>query len=128
MQDILKCLFCPTCKSCWTIASHDYLHLFPVCLERRTSEVAQTSSREAPKHVPPGDDRARHRSPPFLSLCGLQIPGRRLCLPQGGMSWQHLISPSSNEEIKNGLYIVHLNPDPHQNLIELHSIAFALFL
>lgn len=68
-----------------SIVSHVSLHLFPVHSERRASQVAQTGSREAPKHVPPGNGRRRHRSSPFLSLCGFQIPGRRLGLPQGGM-------------------------------------------
>lgn len=53
--------------------------------DRRTSQVAEKGSRKAPKYVPPGNDGTRHRPSSLLSLCGLQIPGRGLRLPQGGM-------------------------------------------
>lgn len=52
--------------------------------DRRAPDVAEKGSRKAPKHVPPGDDGRRHRPSPLLSLCGLQIPGGRVGLPQGG--------------------------------------------
>lgn len=62
-----------------------FLWLSLIQSDRRTSQVAKKGSRTAPKPVPPGNDRTRHRPSSLLSVCGLQIPGRRLCLPQGGM-------------------------------------------
>lgn len=55
--------------------------------ERRASQVAQAGGRKTPKLVPFGNDRTGHRSPPFLPLCGFQIPRRGFTLPEGGMSF-----------------------------------------
>lgn len=75
----------PACRWSSSIVSHVSLYLFPVHSERRASQVAQTGSSESPKPVPPGNDGRWYRSSPFLSICGFQIPGWRLSLPQGGM-------------------------------------------
>lgn len=70
------------------------LHLCLLCSEGRTAEVAQSGGREAPEHVPHGDDGPRDRPSPLLSLRGVQVPGRRFCLPQGGMSQGHSPTPT----------------------------------
>lgn len=72
------------------LAAHSFffftVHLLLLCPERRTYEAAQSCCREAPEHVPHGDDGPGDRPPPLLSLRGLQVPGRGFCLPQGGTS------------------------------------------
>lgn len=77
---------------------------FPFHPERRASQVAQAGGREAPKHVPPGDDRPRHRPSPFLSVRGVQVPGRRLAFPQRGTTCgaQILKNPWNNSKQEEG--------------------------
>lgn len=82
---LISLIVIPACRSSYSIVCHISLCLFPVHPERRASQAAQTGSIESPKPVPPGNDRTGHRSSPFLSICGFEIPGGGLSLPEGGM-------------------------------------------
>lgn len=49
-----------------------------------------TGFREAPEPLPDGHDRSWNRQTPLLPVCGLQIPGGGVTLPQRGTPpWLH---------------------------------------